>query len=93
VWVLPIIYDNAGYANISVSARSSLHTPNRVECRAYSISGTGTEFRAGSSAQTSYGTGHFEWLNVGVSAHGWGSTWVACYLDPTTHVLSYHWNL
>jgi len=89
-WVMPIVYDSAGWKTIRVSAKGVRNTAQKVSCRFYSSTSTGV-FSRGSSQSTVRHDGATEYLHPTGYAHGFGGTWVTCGLDRGTRLYNIHY--
>jgi len=90
-WVMPAVYDNAGWMNLQVSARGVQGTARRVCCVATSVNSSAGAVRQGAWDCTELHTGASEWLRSSLDAHGWGSTTMRCELDSGTAVHAFHY--
>lgn len=90
-WVFPIVYDNAGFKTIRVTARGANSGANNVSCRAYSVPEAANFTTVGSEDHTVFNNGAIEQLTPGVHAHGFGGTWVTCSMERYTRLYSIHY--
>jgi len=81
-WVMPLVYDNAGSKTIRIYGKNAGRST--ITCRAASADQHG-EYRAGS--KSTFRENQHE-IRLTVNAHGYGGTWVRCYMPKGSVVYS-----
>lgn len=86
VWVIPIVYDNAGWHNIDLLVKGSGSGVNKVSCTAFSFFNNGSLSNSGNAVNI-LNNGNWEHIIVPVYAQGFGGTFVRCSMGPDTRIL------